>query len=216
MPAHDPILFDLDGTLVESGPGVTASVRHALADLGEPIPAAAELDRFIGPPLADSFRDVCGLDPVRVTAAIAAYREYYAEHGQFDACLYPGVPELLDGLGRAGRTLAVATSKASVFAESVLEHFALRHHFRVVVGAELDGTRVRKADILQVALERLDMPVEGAVLVGDRYHDVFGAGTVGIPCIGVLWGYGSADELRSAGASALVATPADLLALLGA
>lgn len=214
MPGHDPILFDLDGTLVQSGPGVMASVRHALAELGEPIPPDSQMHRFIGPPLAESFRDVCGLDPARAAAAIAAYREYYAEHGQFDSTLYAGVPELLDALRGAGRTLAVATSKASVFAESALEHFALRHHFRVVVGARLDGTRVRKADVLRVALERLGMPVGGAVLVGDRYHDVFGAITVGIPCIGVLWGYGSADELTSAGASSLVSTPADLLALL--
>jgi phosphoglycolate phosphatase len=214
--AHpDPILFDLDGTITESGPGVIASVRYALDQMGEPMPADDQFRRFIGPPLADSFRDICGMDAARVQLAIATYREFYAEHGQFDSSVYAGIPEVLAEIRRAGRTLAVATSKARVFAESILDHHGLRAHFHAVAGAELDGTRTRKADVIRHALEEVGMPAGSAVLVGDRYHDVYGATSVGLPCIGALWGYGSAEELTSAGAAGLAATPADLLPMLG-
>ena len=208
------VLFDLDGTLTASGPGILASVRHALAALGEPIPDPEVLAGFIGPPLLDSFIDLCGLAPDRAHAAIAAYREYYSTKGQYENSVYSGIPELLGALADAGPTLAVATSKAEVYAESILAHFGLAEYFTVVVGSELDGRRTRKAEVIAEVLARLDRPVADCLMIGDRAHDVIGASAVGMACVGVLWGYGSAEELTSAGAEALVHTPADLQAVL--
>jgi phosphoglycolate phosphatase len=210
----DPILFDLDGTLTESGPGIMSSVRYALAKMGEPALDDEQLRRFIGPPLLDSFRDFCGFDPAEVAVAIAAYREYYATDGQYENSVYDGIPELLAGLRTAGRTLAVATSKAEVYAASILEHFALTEYFSTIVGSELDGRRTAKSDIITEALDRLGRPASGTVMIGDRSHDVRGAVTVGVGSIGVLWGYGDDAELTAAGADALAATPAELLVQL--
>ncbi len=210
----DPILFDLDGTLTESGPGIISSVRYALEKMGGPVLDDDALGRFIGPPLLDSFRDFCGFDPAEVTVAIAAYREYYATDGQYENAVYDGIPELLASLRAAGRTLAVATSKAEVFAESILDHFALTEHFATIVGSELDGRRTAKADIITEALARLGRPTAGTVMIGDRSHDVRGAATVGVGSIGVLWGYGDDAELTAAGADALAASPAELLGQL--
>jgi phosphoglycolate phosphatase len=208
----DPILFDLDGTLTASGPGILASVRHALAELDEPEPPA--LQRFIGPPLLDSFREFCGMDPDRAWAAVASYRAYYAERGQFESSVYDGVVEVLESLAAAGRVLAVATSKAEVHALSILEHFGLLPHFTAVVGSELDGARTDKAAVVAEVLARLDAHATTAVMIGDRWHDVVGARAAGVPCLGALWGYGSAEELGAAGAAALVATPRDLMGIL--
>ena len=219
--AADPILFDLDGTLTASGPGILASVRHALTSLGEPIPAPDVLDGFIGPPLLDSFRGLCGLDEHRSWAAVAAYREDYVARGQFENSVYDGIPELLAGLRDAGRTLAVATSKAEVYAHSILEHFDLAGFFEVVTGSELDGRRTAKAEVIAETLRRLGRPRSeapagaGAVMIGDRSHDVVGALACGVPCVGALWGYGSAEELRGAGASALADSPRALGTLFG-
>lgn len=210
----NPILFDLDGTLTASGPGILASVRHALDRLGEPEPPAEVLDRFIGPPLLDSFQQLCGMDREQAWAAVLAYREYYAERGQFENAVYDGIVEALAALAGAGRVLAVATSKAEVYAESVLAHFELAHYFAAIVGSELDGSRTQKADVVAEALWRLGAGDTTAVMVGDRRQDVVGARAVGIPCVGALWGYGTADELREAGADALAKTPSDLIGLL--
>ena len=210
----DPILFDLDGTLTESGPGIISSVRYALAMMGGPVLDDEQLRLFIGPPLLDSFRDVCGFDPAEVAVAIAAYREYYATDGQFENSVYDGIPELLTSLREAGRTLAVATSKAEVFASSILDHFALTEYFTTVVGSELDGRRTAKSEIITEALARLDRPSSGTVMIGDRSHDVRGAVAVGVGSIGVLWGYGDHAELTAAGADSLAATPAALLGQL--
>jgi len=211
-----PVLFDLDGTLSESAPGILASARHALSVMGEPIPSDAQLLRFIGPPLVDSFREVCGMDPVRAHRAVARYRDFYAEHGQYDTRVYEGIPDVLAALRAQGRTVAVATSKAQVFAESVLAHLDLAPLVDLVVGAELDGRRTRKADVVAHVLTRLPGPAaRGAVMVGDRHHDVEGAAAMGLPCIGALWGYGGRQELVAAGAVALAEHPGDLPGLLG-
>jgi phosphoglycolate phosphatase len=210
-----PVLFDLDGTLTASGPGILASVRHALTELGEQVPEPEVLQAFIGPPLVDSFQQLCGMDPDRAWTAVLTYRDYFAARGQFENSVYDGIPELLAALRADGRELAVATSKAEVFAHSILAHFGLADHFAAVVGSELDGRRTAKAEIIGEALARLGRPPAGAVMLGDRSHDVVGASTVGIPCIGALWGYGTAEELESAGAVALAAAPDDVLGLLG-
>lgn len=218
MPARfadaDPILFDLDGTLTESGPGIIASVQYAMGAMGAPELAPDQVRRFIGPPLLDSFRDICGFDPRQVDDAIAAYRVYYASDGQYQNAVYDGIPELLSGLRDAGRTLAVATSKAEVFAESILDHFGLTGSFATVVGSELDGRRTAKAEVITEVLARLGRPSDGTVMIGDRHHDIGGAVAVGVGSIGVLWGYGDGAELTVAGADSLATSPADLLGQL--
>ena len=211
----DPVLFDLDGTLTASGPGILASVRYALTALGEAVPDPDVLGGFVGPPLLDSFQRLCGLTEVRARAAVAAYRESYVARGQFQNSVYDGIPELLMQLREAGRTLAVATSKAEVYAVSILEHFGLAIFFDAVVGTELDGLHTTKAEVIAQALVRLDRSAANAVMVGDRSHDVVGALARGMPCVGALWGYGSADELTGAGAVALADWPAGLGSLLG-
>jgi phosphoglycolate phosphatase len=208
------VLFDLDGTLTASGPGILASVRHALGQVGHPIPSPEQLDSFIGPPLLDSFTGVCGMDEPEAHRAIAAYREFYGHTGQYDNSVYPDIPEVLDTVRAAGITLAVATSKAEPYARSILKHFGLSTWFAAVVGSELDGRRTAKAEVIAEALRRLEHPAAGTVMIGDRSHDVHGATAVGIACIGALWGYGSPGELADAGAAVLVDSPASLPAAL--
>lgn len=212
--AANLLLFDLDGTLNASGPGILASVRFALESLGRPVPPPSVLAGFIGPPLLDSMRNFCGMDDTEAWQAIAAYREHYGHTGQFDNSVYPSIPEALAALDSAGCALAVATSKAEHYAHSILDHFGLSTRFSTIVGSELDGRRTAKAEVIAEALRRLEHPGPGAVMIGDRSHDVHGATAVGIPCVGALWGYGSAAELSEAGAALLLDTPAGLPAAL--
>lgn len=209
-----PILFDLDGTLTASGPGIINCVRHGLAAVGHPGLDDEALRKFIGPPLAESMATIAGLPAAQIPAAIAAYRERFVRVGMFENDVYPGIPELLHQLTAAGRALAVATSKVEEYAERILSHFGLAQHFDVVVGAELDGRRTDKAAVVAEALSRLGRVDGQPVMVGDRAHDVLGARANGLPSIAVLWGYGSAHELQAAGADDLVATPGQLAELL--
>lgn len=207
------VLFDLDGTLTESGPGITHSVAAALNALGLPAFDQTALLRFIGPPLLDSFRDIAGLDEVTTLEAMAVYRGYFVEYGMFENSVYPGIPGLLRELLDTGRRLAVATSKPLPYAVPIIEHFALADYFEAVFGPAIDGDGTEKGDVVAEALTALNADRGDVVLVGDRVHDVVGAHENGIPCIGALWGYGSPEEL--ADAEALAADVDELAALLG-
>ena len=208
------VLFDLDGTLTDPAYGITRSIAHALAAVGRPVDDPDTLRHHIGPPLQYLFADL-GLDDGEIDAAITAYRERYTASGMFENALIPGIAELLDRLVAAGATLAVATSKPTPFAETILEHFAVRAPFAFVAGATLDGSRSHKDDVIAHALDELGAPRAGTVvMVGDREHDVFGAREHGIEAIGVLWGYGSRRELAAAGAAAIVETVDALATLL--
>jgi phosphoglycolate phosphatase len=210
------VLFDLDGTLTDSGPGITASVGYALAELGLPPLSDAALNSFVGPPLIDSFRDVAGLDPATAARAVATYRERYGELGRFDNAVYPGIPELLDRLVADGRRLAVATSKLTSSAVAICDHFGLSHYFEVICGSDLEGLRHTKADVVVAVLAAMVVsPGPGVVLIGDRSYDVVGARATGIACIGAGWGYGSPAELSEAGADTIAATVDELAGLLG-
>lgn len=218
MPRRDLVLLDLDGTLTDSAPGIVACIRYALDGLGLPSPDDAVLRTFLGPPLAVTFGQGLGLPPDLVDAAIAKYRERYHDVGLFENAVYPGVKHLLGVLGGQA-TLAVATSKPTYSATLILEHFDLAGRFAFIGGADLAGERHDKAAVIAHTLEELacrgiTAPVERTVMVGDREHDVLGAARHGIDAVGVLWGYGSADELTAAGAVALADTPADLPPLL--
>jgi phosphoglycolate phosphatase len=207
------VLFDLDGTLVDSSPGITASVRYAADALGLPEPTPGQLLAMIGPPLQDGFAATFGLDDGDVDRAVTAYREHYAAGAMLDAPPYPGIPELLAQLRADGAVLAVATSKPEPFAVRILGHVGLLAFFASVHGATLDGA-VRHKD--QVVGAALAAHPEGRdpILVGDRAQDVVGAAAHGLPCIGAGWGPAEDGELAGAGAAAIAATPADVPALL--
>lgn len=180
------VLFDLDGTLVDSAPGIFSSVRHASRQLGLPEPTPAQLGAMIGPPIQEGFGLVLGVRAGDVPRAVAAYREHYAAGGLLDATVHDGVPQLLGNLTRSGATLAVATSKPEVYAVPILEHTRLRPFFASVHGATLDGAVRHKAQVVAAALTA-HPGGRGPVLVGDRAHDVLGAAAHGLPCIGAGW-----------------------------
>ena len=205
------VLLDLDGTLADSAPGITASAAHAFRTLGLPVPDSAALRRFVGPPITTSFARH-GVPTARMDAAVDAYRSAFAAGGLFDASVYPGVPEQLARLREAGCTLVVATSKPTVFAIPVCEHLGLDLLVDAVHGASLDESRSSKALVIAEALEA-NRPTSGPVLmVGDREHDVHGAAAHGLDCVGVAWGYAAPGELTGAGAIDVVARPEDLAA----
>jgi phosphoglycolate phosphatase len=203
------VLFDLDGTLVDSAPGIHSSVRHAARELGLPEPTPEQLRAMVGPPLQDGFALVLGVPPDDVPRAVAAYRAHYSAGALLDATVYPGVPELLAALADAGATLAVATSKPEPFAVRLLAHAGLLPSFTSVHGATFDGT-VRHKDQVVAAALAAHPGGERPVLVGDRAHDVFGAAAHGLPCIGAGWGPAPPGELADAGAAVVAATPGDV------
>jgi phosphoglycolate phosphatase len=208
------VLFDLDGTLVDSSPGIHASVRVAVAPFGLPEPTPEQLRAMVGPPLQDGFALGFGLAGADVDRAVAAYRAHYSAGAMFDAPPYPGIPELLARLRSDGATLAVATSKPEPFAIAILEHVGLLEEFTSVHGATLDGAVRHKDKVVAAALTR--HPGGSApVLVGDRAQDVLGAAAHGLPCIGAGWGPAEDGELEAAGAAAVAAAPSDVVRLLG-
>ncbi len=217
MKHKEYILFDLDGTLTDPAEGITKSVAYALEHFGIHAGDLNELRKFIGPPLKESFPKYYGFDEKMTLKAIEKYREYYSKTGIYENRLIEGMDVLLGELAEHGKQLLVATAKPEVFAEVVLGHFDIRKYFRWVCGAELHGPRITKDDVILYALEKagIDDP-SAAVMVGDREHDVTGARRAGLDCIGVLFGYGSREELQEAGAAMLVGTVEELRdALLG-
>lgn len=199
------ILFDLDGTLTDPMEGITKSVQHALKHYGIIEEDLEKLTPFIGPPLKDSFMEYYGFSEEQATEAIYVYREYFVPQGMFENKVYKGIPELLEALEEAGKTMLLATSKPQDFAEQILEHFDLRKYFEFIAGSDKGETRVKKADVLEYLLEECQLvDLSELVMVGDRKYDVLGAKQLGIDTVGVLWGYGSEEELEEAGADAIV------------
>lgn len=210
------VLLDLDGTLTDSRPGIIACIQHALATLGQPIVADSALQRFIGPPLKDTFAELLciPLDDERIDLAITAYRERFTTVGMFENSVYPFVPRALDQLISRGARLFVATSKPRVFAERILEHFGLAARFNAIYGSELDGSRTDKGELIAHAVSRSGLLASNTIMVGDRRHDIHGALRNEVFPIGVLWGYGSREELTAAGAKALLTQPSELAQVL--
>ena len=218
---HQLVLFDLDGTLTDAAPGIVACIRYALDDMGIPHPDDSTMRTFLGPPLADTFGRHFGMSDQQIAHAIAKYRERYHDVGLFENAVYDGIPRLLEQLAADHRTLAVATSKPTYSATRILAHFDLASYFAFIGGSDLAGTRHDKAAVIAHTLEELDsmgrLPSGALVtMVGDREHDVRGARAHGIDTIGVLWGYGDADELLGAGAVTLCTSPGELLEVLQA
>ena len=209
------ILFDLDGTLTDSREGITKSVQYALDKMGIHEPELKPLERFIGPPLYDEFRRSYGFDDAQAKQAIAFYRERFGVVGWKENMLYNGIPELLKALTDAGKALSTASSKPAFFIDKIVKYFNIDQYFTVVSGATLDGTIGTKAQVTQQALDRLRVQdLSQAVLVGDRLHDVEGAKKTGLSVVGVLYGYGSREELQDAGADYLCEIPREVAELL--
>jgi len=207
----DAIYFDLDGTLTDPKPGITRSIQYALQKLDHhTIPTEDELTWCIGPPLRASFVRILGGED-SADRAVSLYRERFSDIGLFENAVYDGIGEVLTTLSQSGQRLFVATSKPHVFATRIVEHFGLRHHFEHVFGSELDGTRVDKSDLLAYALKVAAVDPSKTLMIGDRSHDMVGAGNNGMKGIGVLYGYGSKDELIGAGALHVCATPHAIL-----
>ncbi|MFN8225106.1 MAG: HAD-IA family hydrolase [Mycobacterium sp.] len=215
MTPHSPelVLFDLDGTLTDSAEGVVASFRHALGELGAPVPEGDLVSRIVGPPMHVTMADLVG---DRAGEAMTAYRADYTTRGWAMNRTFDGVPELLADLRSAGVRLAVATSKSEPIARRILEHFGLDGFFEVIAGASPDGVRSAKADVVAHALAQLTPLPTRVLMVGDRSHDVEGAAQHGIDTVVVDWGYGGADFPDGSPAMAHVADVAQLREVLNA
>lgn len=206
MSEAEAVYFDLDGTLTDPKPGITRSIQHALERLGREIPHADALTWCIGPPLRASFVRLVGEETA--DRAVSLYRERFAEIGLYENAVYPDVPELLARL--SGRPIFLATSKPRVFAERILQHFGIAHHFRQVFGSELDGRRADKTELLAHALGSTGSPPSRSVMIGDREHDIHGARANGMAAWGVSYGYGSEAELLKAGAERIFGSPNEI------
>lgn len=205
------VLFDLDGTVLDSKSGIFHSASYALERLGLPMPPITEMMAFLGPPLSEGFLRVCHVPQESVDEAVRLYRENYTlNNGMFDACIYDGVRELLIALREQGKRCYITTSKPQVYAKRILEHFDAVHLFDGVYGCELDGTRGHKSEVIAYCLAQENLNSNDAVLIGDRHFDVSGAKMFDIPCVGVLYGYGTREELVHAGAAFVAETTEDV------
>lgn len=192
------LFFDLDGTLTDPMQGITRSVRYALRHFGIEVADLRELTLFIGPPLADSFKERYGMTDTEAETAVAKYREYYAPKGIFENEVYPGIPSLLADTAAAGCVNVMATSKPTPFARQIAAHFGLEPYFRLISGSTLDGRRTTKADVIRHALGELEIAPREAVMIGDRRYDVEGAAETGLDSIAAAWGYAQPGELEAA------------------
>lgn len=211
------VIFDLDGTVWDSERGIVGSLEHTFEQFGLPVPEREVLSSNVGPPLQVMLAEL-GIPDGLVDEGVVRYRERYRTWGAYEADVYPGIPELLGDLQRSGRRLATATSKGEGPTHLMLDHFGLRDRFDVVGAATMDDTAITKTAVLGRTLDRLGSPdPQRCVMVGDRHYDVLGAAEHGIRCIGITWGYGSAEELAGAGAWSVVDDPDELrTVLLGA
>lgn len=206
------ILFDLDGTLTDSGEGIINCACYAMEQMGYPLPPREEMGVFVGPPLWDTFEKF-GIPKERTDEAVKIFRSRYVPIGKYENTPYPGIRELLETLKNRGCKLYVATSKPETTAIDILEHFDLARYFDEICGADLDRSRTTKSQVIAYLLEK-SQPGEKMVMVGDTAYDVTGAAAHGIPTIGVSWGYGDTAQMNQAGAAAIADTVEQLLAFL--
>lgn len=204
------LLFDLDGTLTDPREGITRCIRHALASAGALPPTEFELEKYIGPPLAETFALLLGT-PAAAEGALMAFRACYREGGLYENRLYPGIEKALDELCSLAPAMFVATSKPREFAVRIVEHFGLRRFFRAVYGAETTGERSDKTELLSHLLRRERLHPTDVIMVGDRQHDIIAARRNAVRAVGVTWGFGSLEELAHAGPEAICASAEDLV-----
>ncbi len=208
------VLFDLDGTLTDSGEGIINCVIPALKHFGLPVPSREALRVFVGPPLQDSFIQH-GVPADKAEEAVAVYRSRYIPIGMFENTPYPGIRELLEALTVSGHKLYIATSKPEGMSREILDHFDLSKYFTMICGASMDFSRNTKEAVIAYLLEQSGES-ENMVMVGDTKFDILGAKHHGIPAIGVSWGYGKVEDMVAAGAETIADTPRQLLELLEA
>lgn len=212
--SFDHIFFDLDGTLTDSGEGIMNSVAYALQKFGIDEQDREKLRLFIGPPLIDSFMRLYGFDHEKAVLAVEYYREYFAPKGIYENKVYDGMSELLRDLKADGRRMYLATSKPEPYAFEIVKHFGLWQYLDGLYGSTMSEERTRKEDVIEYALEQTGLDKNEVVMVGDRYHDIYGAKVNGLKSIGVLFGFGSREELTEAGADAIADTVDDLRQIL--
>ena len=201
---YDWLLFDLDGTLTDPFEGITRSVEYALNAFGIEVEDRRVLAPFIGPPLVESLTERYGFTMEDAVAAVAKYREYFAVKGLYENELFEGIPELLSDCRKAGYKISMATSKPTHYARIIAEHFYIARYFDAIHGSSLDGTRITKSSVVAEAVAEEHLDPSRALMIGDRRHDVEGAGEHGIRTVGVLYGYGSREEHEAAGAAYIV------------
>jgi phosphoglycolate phosphatase len=207
------LLFDLDGTLTDPFTGITKSILYACDKLGRKCPPGESLRWCIGPPLRDSFAKLLASDDAAlIEKAVAFYRERFGTVGLFENEIYEGIPKMLAALQKDGHTLYVATSKPTVFARKIIDHFGLQRFFKGIYGCELDGTRGDKTSLIAHILQTELLLASDTAMIGDREHDMIGAKDNGLAGFGVLWGYGTMNELQNSGARASFKIPHELVA----
>ncbi|MEA4816791.1 MAG: HAD family hydrolase [Lachnospiraceae bacterium] len=210
------ILFDLDGTLTDPAEGITNAIKYALAKYGIEVCDKTSLYEFIGPPLISSFMERYGFSHEKASEALMYYREYFGEKGLFENKVYPKTEDMLEGLLKKGKHLFVATSKPEEYSKIILKHFKLDKYFEFIGGSTMDESMVNKDEIIGYVLSSCRITDKDAtVMVGDRRHDIIGAKKNCISSIGVLYGYGSREELFEAGADYIISSPEELSKLLG-
>jgi len=209
------ILFDLDGTITDSGEGITKSVQYALKYFDIIENNLDDLHKFIGPPLKESFKEYYKFDEEKADLALVKYREYYADKGIYENSLYDGIIELLDALKKNNKTIILATSKPEVYAKQILEYFKVDKYFTIVAGSNFEETRVKKGDVIKYALESAKISdLSKVIMVGDREHDIIGAKENNIKSIGVTYGYGDVIELTQARADYIANSTNQLLNII--
>lgn len=209
------VLFDLDGTITDSGPGIMNGVRYALKKAGMREASEEELRSFIGPPLKEQFRDFCGTTDEEAAEMVRLYREYYTEKGIFENAVYDGVISMLSQLKAAGLQILLATSKPEKFAKIIAEHFDFARYFDFIGGANMDGTRTDKQEVIEYVLSSCGVKNRDEVMmVGDRCYDIEGAGKAGVHSLGVLYGYGSREEMEKAGAELIAESPQEAAGMI--
>ncbi len=213
--SYSTLLFDLDGTLTDPKEGIVNSIIYSLKKYEITENDRQKLLKFIGPPLTESYSKYYGFSQEEAYRAVDYYREYYSVKGIFENHLYDGIADMLITLKNAGKRIVLATSKPEVYAKQILEHFKIDTYFDFVGGSTLDGSRVKKSDVIEYVLANLQLPdKKEIVMIGDREHDIIGANQNGLDSIGVLFGYGTKQELFDAGATHIVETVKDLQELL--
>jgi phosphoglycolate phosphatase len=211
MSGSHSVLLDLDGTLIDSRPGIAASTLATLRALGHSPDEAFDITPFIGPPLEDVLRALLRTyDDNRLDEAVLAYRQHYGDSGFLGSELYPGIGEALEAMRQAGLRIYMATSKREVFARRIAEHLNLAKYFDGIYGSVPGGKLDHKPELLAQILSEQNLVASDTLMVGDRRHDIVGAHAVRMRGLGVLWGYGSRDELETAGADRVVERTADL------
>lgn len=214
---YHTVLFDLDGTITDSGQGIMNAIRYAVDKAGLEEVSEDVLRTFIGPPLREQFMKIFDLSGNEGKTMVGYYREYYGVKGIFENRVYEGIPEMLAELKSAGIRIIMATSKPEKYAKLIASHFEFEKYFEYIGGACMDGSRTDKTEVIEYVLGVCGIPHKerkNVVMVGDRRHDIYGACRCSLHSIGVLYGYGSREELTEAGAENIADTPADITKLI--